>query len=539
MAIAHDFQGRVLIVDDNEDVCRTLAGLLQIELNYLVATCNTYADAEAIIRREYFHIAIIDVRLNDTDDTDESGMRLLKQLRSEYPALEVIMMSGYPSMSLFGEALRSTENGRQLAVDFLIKDVDFYDKVSNTVQRTLSTVLRINESLHISFEENLLEELPKRLRFAQSERPSAERIWIEVEDLMRKLFPDCTEVRVFSFAKRGFSKAIVLQIEPSYRNKGDGEVLVAKIGERSFVEDEAKRYHQYIDGMIGNHRIPRVLQTEILHTLAGIIYTFVGLGKSETFADLLPKKEPQVIEQIISNLFLDTSAPLRGTNIRQTRGDLKQIYLKMINKTDAQLQKIVKLLTKAHHPFKFGDDQQALLLGENGQYRLKNPVEFIKSGYFEREYMESIIHGDLHGDNVLIDHHNDTWVIDFGDTGWGPSVQDFVTFETFLRINLTQWESWEEIYEFNRLLFMGENLTFLPIDSGLSPVNQKCLMAIKKTRELALERLDDEVSYLIGALFIGIRVLTISFLEEFHHYNALISSALIAEKLEAIIERDN
>jgi CheY-like chemotaxis protein len=45
------------------------------------------------------------------------------------------------------------------------------------------------------------------------------------------------------------------------------------------------------------------------------------------------------------------------------------------------------------------------------------------------QYVESCLHGDLHGTNILLDPGNQPVLIDFGDVGYGPSCIDPVTLE--------------------------------------------------------------------------------------------------------------
>ncbi len=43
---------------------------------------------------------------------------------------------------------------------------------------------------------------------------------------------------------------------------------------------------------------------------------------------------------------------------------------------------------------------------------------------------EAVTHGDLHGDNLLIDSRKNAWVIDFERSGEGHVLQDFIELES-------------------------------------------------------------------------------------------------------------
>ena len=66
--------------------------------------------------------------------------------------------------------------------------------------------------------------------------------------------------------------------------------------------------------------------------------------------------------------------------------------------------------------------------------QLINPVEYAIIGNFKASYVETTIHGELHAHTVLIDKCNDTWLIDFVNTGKGPLLQDYIAFEASLLV---------------------------------------------------------------------------------------------------------
>ena len=103
---------QILIIDDNQAVRFYFKRLLTRE-GYEVVEASRARDALNILREASFDLALLDLKLPDI-----SGDQLLKQLKDKYPAMEVIIMTGYPTIET---ALTTWRSG---AYDYLVKSVD-------------------------------------------------------------------------------------------------------------------------------------------------------------------------------------------------------------------------------------------------------------------------------------------------------------------------------------------------------------------------------------------------------------------------------
>jgi DNA-binding response OmpR family regulator len=90
---------RILIADDDEYICKTLATILQAE-GYQTTTAFSAKDALEKARSMLFAVALLDIRL-----PDEEGTRLLAQLQKITPETIKIIITGYPSLKNAVEAL--------------------------------------------------------------------------------------------------------------------------------------------------------------------------------------------------------------------------------------------------------------------------------------------------------------------------------------------------------------------------------------------------------------------------------------------------
>ena len=93
----------VLIVDDQPNWRELLFDLLAGE--YEVVSVGSYEEAlQKLDRGSSFHVAVVDIRLNDKDRTNEDGLRLLERLKEQ--GTSSIIVTGYPSTRTTKEALR-------------------------------------------------------------------------------------------------------------------------------------------------------------------------------------------------------------------------------------------------------------------------------------------------------------------------------------------------------------------------------------------------------------------------------------------------
>jgi two-component system response regulator RegA len=90
-----------MVVDDDE---RTLAAIARsLGQDRTVFTTTTMRGATMIAKRERPDVAIVDLRLG----ADESGLDLVRTLKTQYPGMMVALMSGYLSVDATVEAVRA------------------------------------------------------------------------------------------------------------------------------------------------------------------------------------------------------------------------------------------------------------------------------------------------------------------------------------------------------------------------------------------------------------------------------------------------
>jgi two-component system nitrogen regulation response regulator NtrX len=110
-------RGKILIVEDFTDWRDLLSGLLQRE-GYFVKAVATLQDARQYIdQTKDLDLAILDIRLVETDETNQDGLRLLSEIRRRQAFTEVIMITGHGTMESQRKAFREFH-----AFDFFRKE---------------------------------------------------------------------------------------------------------------------------------------------------------------------------------------------------------------------------------------------------------------------------------------------------------------------------------------------------------------------------------------------------------------------------------
>jgi DNA-binding NtrC family response regulator len=137
---------RVLVIDDDEDVCTFLKDLLGRD-GYSVTTCSEPRSALPEIKESRHQIVLLDVRLRELD-----GIRLLAQIRALDSDLCVIAMTGYPTVETAVEALKLD------AYDYLRKPFDV-----EQLRAVLARAVR-EKGLRVDAEERLNQLLGARIR---------------------------------------------------------------------------------------------------------------------------------------------------------------------------------------------------------------------------------------------------------------------------------------------------------------------------------------------------------------------------------------
>ena len=103
---------KLMVVDDEERFLSTTQKLLARK-GYDVVTAASGGEALEKIRAQNIHVVILDVKMPGMD-----GNATLKEIKRQYPLVEVIMLTGHATMESAIDGLKSG------AIDYLMKPAD-------------------------------------------------------------------------------------------------------------------------------------------------------------------------------------------------------------------------------------------------------------------------------------------------------------------------------------------------------------------------------------------------------------------------------
>jgi PAS domain S-box-containing protein len=115
---------RILIVDDDESICRSLR-LIFAKKGYETETAGAGREAIEKARGKFFDLALLDIKLPDVE-----GLELLAPLRGMHPDIVLIIITGYASLE---SAVRALNEG---ASAYIVKPLNM-DEVLATVREAL------------------------------------------------------------------------------------------------------------------------------------------------------------------------------------------------------------------------------------------------------------------------------------------------------------------------------------------------------------------------------------------------------------------
>ena len=129
---------KLLIVDDDTYVLDSLQDVLEDE--FAVSICDQANHTLAIMRELNPHLLLVDHRMGPVD-----GQEVVRQVRSEFPNIPIIMITGYATKELAINSVNLGLNG------FLEKPIDL-TQLKNQIQRALSTVQATQTLGHMRFD---------------------------------------------------------------------------------------------------------------------------------------------------------------------------------------------------------------------------------------------------------------------------------------------------------------------------------------------------------------------------------------------------
>ncbi|MEM3054514.1 MAG: response regulator [Candidatus Bathyarchaeia archaeon] len=148
-----DENARILIIDDDENIRKALATILEEE-GYIVDTAETAKQAIEKTEKKVYNLALIDIRLPDME-----GIELLTKMKDTVPKMRKIIVTGYPTLH---NAIEAVNRG---ADAYILKPFDV-EKVLATIKEQLK---KQKEEMKFS-QEKVAEFIEARVKELEAEK---------------------------------------------------------------------------------------------------------------------------------------------------------------------------------------------------------------------------------------------------------------------------------------------------------------------------------------------------------------------------------
>lgn len=206
-------EGKILIIDDNEGILKSLRYALKFEFR-MVRTTRSPNQIPSLLQSEKFDVILLDMNFSAGVSTGNEGIFWLREILKLEPEAVVILITAYGDVEL---AVRAIKEG---AVDFIIKPWD-PDKLITTLKAAFKLSRSKKEVLKLKHAQAHLEEDISR-EFGTIIGESTE--FRQTMDMVSKSAP--TEANVLILGENGTGKEVLAR-EIHRHSRRSGEVFIS------------------------------------------------------------------------------------------------------------------------------------------------------------------------------------------------------------------------------------------------------------------------------------------------------------------------
>jgi len=182
-------KSKILIVDDEPDICRALEFLLKRE-DYDVITVNSGEDAVRKLTEDAFDVVISDLKMGKVD-----GMAVLEKAKEISPDTAVIIMTAFASIESAIDAMK------QGAVDYIVKPF-----LNEEIRMTLKKILNQKKIMieNAALKQQVSQHMACRDFVANSES------MMKIVETLEKVIP--TKSNIFLLGESGTGKGLIAEL---------------------------------------------------------------------------------------------------------------------------------------------------------------------------------------------------------------------------------------------------------------------------------------------------------------------------------------
>lgn len=122
-------QGRILIVDDDEDILLTGEIVLKQKFTY-IKTAGHPEKVKELAAKEPFDVILLDMNYKTGDNSGKEGLNWIEKITKQQPESKIVVITAYGDVNIAVEAMKRG------AIDFVTKPWE-YEKIQATVMNAL------------------------------------------------------------------------------------------------------------------------------------------------------------------------------------------------------------------------------------------------------------------------------------------------------------------------------------------------------------------------------------------------------------------
>ncbi|HID52395.1 MAG TPA: response regulator, partial [Anaerolineae bacterium] len=529
---------KILLVEDLDQFYTPISRWLS-DAGYRVRVATTYQEAHSALKAEHFHLAIVDVRLDNDDEDNEEGLKLIADMRQMGLAeLPCIVLTAFADKKWVLRALQELGASRVIEK----QESGYRRELLQTVDDLFQTAVGINFDLeYIGESERIFSEVAQDVTWKTGEKPPLTLLTPQVQDLFGELFRDADRV-FLSKLQPGLAGAAVIRAQPTYSTGGMGRSYVVKVGRRDKVETESRQFQKNVRRFLPANTVGQMGAAYSRH-LGGLLYSFAENEHSilQELDDYYQQTPAEKIIESFRGLFYDTCRNWYDARIRDRR-DLPQLYYEALQLEPTKLVRRIQVVLPQLDPeadtFRFSPDSPPVL----------NPIAWLNKRRNEcvLPVYQCITHGDLTGRNVMVDEAGKCWLIDFYRTEKGHILRDFVILETDIKYRLLAGMKTLDFLKLEKALLDADR-SGLPPELGPEAGEdvRKAALVVHELRRMAHEFAKTMHSnlaevrreHLVSLLMATLNVARLRHVDEQRKIQAMYSAVLICAELDKLAGR--
>lgn len=524
----------ILLIEDRLDNYRPIKRWLERE-DCQVTIATTLEEALHLLDSQHFHLAIVDIRLDDSDENNEDGLVFLEEVakRELSDILPRIVLTNYSNEARIYRALQLYR-----ASHYVRKDSEFRDRLSECVKQVFDDQIKIGfDLIYEGIADSFFSNLAESIRWENSPRPATSILVSELFDLFGRLFYKAKRIYLTPM-KPGLTGAVVVRVRPSW-SLGTGPSYILKFSRREKVKSEEERYTNYVDPYVPISRI-ELAKTAYTRHLGVLQYTFAGgdLLRLQEFDAYYLEKEPLVTVDSLRTLF-ETTCHNWYRHRDNYFSFLPDLYWQAF---DLDQRKLVDRIQEAEPPFDPLQEQYELA---EFPFSIVNPLPWLERNRetLTMEVFYCITHGDLTGRNIMVSEDGKFWLIDFFRTYPSHILRDFVILETDIKYRLMPELEVFDFIALEEYLLQWPGSTATVDLADLVPPARKAAIVIDGLRQLGRDYAhqpggqpeEEYQEYWLSLLMTTLNVVRLRHIAASRKRQALFSAGLICSRLDDLL----